>query len=126
MIKNQLRGDKNVGYRLGKNWSMFPDPSLPDQVTFAPVKQHWQVKINNIVLCEVQPENILVENRVLEEGLWYDDGHPDRARTYYIIGNDEGVQDGWCYIDHIFGKLVDAPPRPRDFERPDLEPPPAA
>ena len=95
MIKNQLQGGKNVGYRLGKVWSMFPDPSLPDQVTFQPVKEHWQVKIGYIVLCEVQPERILGENRVLEEGLWYDDGHPDGARMYYIIGNSEGVQDGW-------------------------------
>ena len=76
------------------------------------------MKINSIVLCEAQPENILVENRVLEEGLWYDDEHPD-GRTDYMIGNAEGVADGWCYIEHILGKLIDAPPRPRDFEWPE-------
>ena len=82
------------------------------------------MEIGHIVLCEVQPENRLVENRVLWKGLWYDYDNVAEygPRTYYIIGNAEGVEDGWCYIDHIFGKLVDAPPRPRDVEWPDLTP----
>ena len=101
---------------------MVPDPPLPDQCTFAPVTEDWQVKKNDIVLCEPQPENILVENRVLWKGLWYDaeDPHEDsRPRMCYTIGNAEGVEDGWCYIEHMFGKLIDAAPRPRAFEWPE-------
>ena len=113
MIKEQLRGGKNVCYRLGKVWSMVPDPPLPDQCTFAPVTENWQVKKNDIVLCEVQPENSLVENRVLWTSM-------DLGRTA-SLDMLKGL-NGWCYIDHIFGKLVDAPPRPRDLEWPDLEP----
>ena len=67
----------------------------------------------------MQPENILNVNRVLRKGLWFDDEDPDGPRMSYNIGNAEGVEDGWCYIAHMFGKLIDAAPRPRAFEWPE-------
>ena len=71
-----------------------------------PVRFAEQVTIDCIVFCKVfwkvQDSGEHYTHKVLSKG-W------DRKRheEYYWIGNNRGRHNGWCYLEHIFGKVVE-------------------
>ena len=100
MIKARLQEGRNVFYR-SSGWSLYPHVHSGDGCTYTPVTSEQEVQVNDIVFCEVQPGNRFYAHMVLE----VQEGSSGKMR--YIIGNARGRQNGWCYIEHIYGKLVE-------------------
>ena len=70
--------------------------------TLIPVRFAETVNKGDIVFCKVQDSGEYYTHKVLSKG-W------DRKRheEYYWIGNNRGRKNGWCYLEHIFGKVVE-------------------
>ena len=98
-IKAQLKEGRNVFYR-SSGWSLYPYVSSGDGCTYTLVTSQKQVQVNDIVFCEVQPGDRFYAHLVLEA----QEGSSGKMR--YIIGNASGHQNGWCHIEHIYGRLV--------------------
>ena len=98
-IKAQLKRGLNAYYR-SSGWSLYPYVESGDGCTYSPVTSQNQVKVEDIVFCEVQPGNRFYAHMVLEA----QEGSSGKMR--YIIGNANGHQNGWCHIEHICGRLV--------------------
>ena len=98
-IKAQLQEGRNVYYR---SWdlSLYPYVLSGDGCTYTPVTSQNQVRVSDIVFCEVQPFVWFKAQMVLEA----QEGSSGKMR--YIIGNASGHQNGWCHIEHIYGRLV--------------------
>ena len=62
-----------------------------------------QVSEDDVVFCIVQPSGYYYAHLVNKKEL-------DRSRRKYKfwISNLKGKTNGFCYIEHIFGKLVHA------------------
>ena len=99
-IKEQLQSGQTAYYR-SSGWSLYPRVSSGDGCTYIPVTKQEQVQVNDIVFCEVQPRNRFFAHMVLEA----QEVSKDKMR--YIIGNVNGHRNGWCQIEHIYGRLVD-------------------
>ena len=100
MIKMRLQEGRNVFYR-SSGWSLYPQVHCGDGCTYTPVTSEQEVQVNDIVFCEVQPGDRFYAHLVLEAE---EDWRSDKMR--YIIGNASGRQNGWCHIEHIYGRLV--------------------
>ena len=99
MIKAQLVSGRNVYYRSSGS-SLWPLVESGDGCTYSPVTSQNQVKVKDIVFCEVQPGNRFYAHMVLEAQ------EESSGKMRYIIGNVRGRQNGWCFIEHIYGRLV--------------------
>ena len=68
--------------------------------TYAPVTSADMAQVDDIVFCEVQTSNRfyahLVKNKYLQGGAWV-----------FKISNMQGWVNGWCRIEHIYGKLIE-------------------
>ena len=73
-----------------------------DQCTYEPVTAEGDVNVDDIVFCQVQPGDRFFAHNVKAKGVW-----PATGRTYFTIANLEGRENGWCYIEHIYGRLIE-------------------
>ena len=99
MIKTQLQAGIPVCYR-SSGWSLWPRVFPNDQTTYEPVNGAWMVWVDDIVFCQVQPGNRFYAHLV-KSIEWYED---DWAFT---ISNIHGFENGWCRIQHIYGRLTE-------------------
>jgi hypothetical protein len=115
MIKAQLQAGRSVLYR-SSGWSLYPRVWSNDQTTYEPVISDNMVQVDDIVFCEVQPGNRFYAHLVLRKE-W------SRARLAgmsaslaecvmggewkFTIGNISGRENGWCRIEHIYGRLAE-------------------
>ena len=78
-----------------------------DLCFYLPVRFEESVEVNDIVFCEVQPPSpggaarfyahlVKIKERDLH--------HPERCWKYWI-SNLQGRINGWCHLQHIYGKL---------------------
>jgi hypothetical protein len=116
MCKEQLLAGRSICYRSGGN-SLWPRVESNDLCTYAPVTAEVPIEVDDIVFCEVQPNDRFYAHLVkaIQVGEWED--------TAYIISNARGRENGWCYRRHIYGKLVEVggfPLRPVLFFSPCL------
>jgi hypothetical protein len=100
LIKTQLLSGKQVCYR-SSGYSLCPRVKSNDQTTYAPVNlNNDMVQVDDIVFCEVQTSNLfyahLVKDKYLFRGAWT-----------FLISNLQGRVNGWCRIEHIYGKLIE-------------------
>ena len=100
MIKEQLQKGRNVAYR-SSGWSLWPRVWSNDCCTYEPVESEDQVRQKDIVFCQVQPGDRFYGHLVSSK-YW----HNRAARWTFTISNIKGRENGWCYIEHIFGRLV--------------------
>ena len=99
-IKAQLQEGRNVYYR---SWafSLYPYVLSGDGCTYTLVTSQNQVRVSDIVFCEMQrffPCFCALMVLEAQEG--------SSGKMRYIIGNASGRQNGWCHIEHIYGRLV--------------------
>ena len=99
LIKAQLIAGKTVAYR-SSGWSLFPRVHSNDLCCYHPVRFDEQVDEGDIVFCNVQPSGYYYAHLVKEKEWHYGDG-----RWKYWISNLAGRINGWCYLQHIYGKL---------------------
>ena len=103
MIKAQLLEGKSACYR-SSGGSLSPRVCSGDMTTYVPVTEECEVQEDDIVFCEVQPGDRFNAQLVLsiDEGT----AAPDGKKTYWI-GNAKRHMNGWCYIGHIHGRMVE-------------------
>ena len=120
MIKEQLQLGKPVIYR-SSGWSLYPRVWPNDQCTYEPVTSADEVEqtkgaLQNLCVRgwkkEVTPEVDVdwtpcpgdwakelrlreVRNEMIKDGEWY-----------FTISNLKGRSNGWCSIEHIYGRLI--------------------
>ena len=100
MIKEKLQQGRSVVYR-SSGWSLWPRVSSGDNLTYNPVTKDSQVEEGDIVFCEVQPCDRFYAH-VVKSKTWSDRW----AHYVYMIANLKGRGNGWCYIVHIYGRMV--------------------
>ena len=98
-IKAQLLEGMTVAHRPS-GWSLYPRVFRDDLCYYKPVSFDEQVEVDDIVFCQVQPSGDFYA-ALLKDKEWHD---ADR-RWKYWISNLKGVIDGYCYIQHIYGRL---------------------
>ena len=106
MIKEKLQNGRTVQYR-SSGWSLWPKVRPNDMCTFEPVASTESVEIDDIVFCEVQPHYRLFAHIVSHIGTYWNDNKFPQGKSFYEISNIRGHRNGWCYIKHIHGKLID-------------------
>ena len=103
MIKEQLQKGGDVCYRSSGN-SMYPTVKSNDLCEFAPFPEAasaGDIQEGDIVFCEVQPGNRFYAHFVLRK-----DYDVYRGEWYCTIGNKDGHENGWAYMETIYGRLV--------------------
>jgi hypothetical protein len=99
MIKDKLKAGRSVCYR-SSGWSLYPRVHCNDQTIYDPVTSDDQVQVGDIVFCQVQPYDRFFAHLVKEKN-WRN------AAWCFIISNIAGYVNGWCFIEHIYGRLVE-------------------
>ena len=73
-----------------------------ESCTYQPVvNADDEIQKEDIVLCEVQPGNRFYAHIVKKIEDW-------EGRRCFTIANYAGRENGWCYSEHIYGKLIHA------------------
>jgi hypothetical protein len=104
MIKGKLLAGRSVCYR-SSGWSLYPRVYSNDLTTYEPVTSAYQVQVDDIVFCEVQPGDRFYAHLVKrKEWVWTEAGG---GEWYFTISNAQGRENGWCHIEHIYGRLAE-------------------
>jgi hypothetical protein len=101
LIKDNLLAGHHVCYR-SSGWSLYPRVHSNDQCTYAPVTTADEVHEGDIVFCEVQPHWRFYAHHVRKKEWWEGTG-----QFYFVIASLKGRENGWCYMEHIYGRLVE-------------------
>ena len=99
-IKAKLLVCTSASYR-SSGWSLYPRVHQNDCCTNAPVTSPDEVKQDDIVFWQVQRGDRFYAHLVKTKQ--WDDDH---AQWEFIISNISGRANGWCHINHIYGRLV--------------------
>ena len=100
LIREQLQSGLTVGYRQS-GWSLWPRVHSNDLCCYIPVRFQEQVQVNDIVFCQVHPGQYYYAHLVRRK-----EEDPNRGEYVFWIGNMAGRLNGHCYLDAIYGKLV--------------------
>ena len=106
LIKGNLQAGKSVCYR-SSGWSLYPHVWENDQTTYEPVTSADQLHVNDIVFCEVQPGSRFYAHLVKEKRWEWTDYCETQGEWYFTISNAKGRENGWCRIEHIYGRLAE-------------------
>ena len=98
MIKEQLQLGKPVIYR-SSGWSLYPRVWSNDLCSYDPVTSADEVHKDDIVFCQVQPGDRFIAHLVSRK--WCKHGE-----WYFTISNMKGLENGWCSIKHIYGRMI--------------------
>ena len=111
MIKAMLLEGRSVQYKSTGN-SLWPWVHSGDCCIFEPVFDCGTlIAEHDVVFCEVQPgDRFFAHKRLRVE---YEDESSSSAasaqtpRRKFYIGNMSKHENGWCYDEHIYGRLVE-------------------
>jgi len=105
MCKDMLLAGRSVQFRSSGN-SLHPFVRSGDVTMWEPVKDHSLLEVGDVVFCVVQPGDRFYGHMIHEFGTWI------TGMSYYVIGNmkDSMRINGWCYAEHIFGRLMEISP----------------
>ena len=107
LIKEQLLGGRTVQYCSSGN-SLKPDVWSGDCCLFEPVESESDLEKGDIVFCQVQPGDKFYAHKILKvESVKAAGSARGRYRKKYTIGKNKGHTNGYCYIDHIYGRLFE-------------------
>ena len=104
LVRDMLASGRSVQYRSTGN-SLYPmvrpnDVTMWEQVTDCSI-----LVVGDVVFCAVQPGDRFYGHMIHNIGTWY-------GTTYWDIGNmkDPPHINGWCYAEHIYGRLMEVSP----------------
>ena len=100
MIKEMLLEGTSNKYRSSGS-SLYPKVKCGDECTYAPVEEAHEIEEYDIVFCEVQPGDRFYAHMV--KAKYWDT--TDNC-WYFIISRIDGKENGWCALEHIYGRLV--------------------
>ena len=93
---NRLQRGQNA-YFKSSGRSLEPRVKSGDGCTYVPIRDS-DINLEDIVFCAVQPHNRIFAHRVTKISFCY-------GKPFYTIANKSGHENGWCYREHIYGKL---------------------
>ena len=100
LVKQALQHKHSVKFR-SSGWSLYPKVHSGDSCTYAPVADVTKdVQEEDVVFCQVQPKGYFYAHIVKK--IWY----TDQGLWKCVIANRSGDENGWCYAEHIYGKLI--------------------
>ena len=99
MIMRKLQSGQPVAFKSGGN-SLAPLIKSGDICEYYPVSDDADVGVGDIVFCQVNPTQRYFAHAVMNKTY----GEEVQA-WYYSIGNASGWENGWCWIENIYGKL---------------------
>ena len=101
LVMNMLKSGRSAQFRSSGN-SLWPMVKSGDVTIYEPVVDHSLLKVGEVVFCRVQTSNYFYAHMIHNIGTW--DGV-----TYWDIGNANNPPhiNGWCYAEHIFGRLME-------------------
>ena len=80
---------------------MYPKVHSNDLCCYIPVRFEEQILQRDVVFCLVQPTGLYYAHLVKEK-----EWHRREQHYRFWISNLKGHVNGWCWIEHMFGKLV--------------------
>ena len=98
LVKEALQSGKTVKFRSSGN-SLDPWVLSNDSCTYAPVTDPKELRLHDVVFCQVQPCNRFyghIIKQIVEH----------RGRPRFHISNLRGRVNGTCEMEHIYGKLI--------------------
>ena len=104
LAKEALRAGRTISFCSSGN-SLWPWIHSGDCCTYEPVTTASQLKLLDVVFCEVQPDH-----RSTRKPAFF--AHviaqikPREGRLAYYIHNLRGHLNGHCFIEHIHGKMI--------------------
>ena len=98
LVKCELKEGHTVAFRSSGN-SLWPRVQSGDSCIYEPITNHDLIQLEDIVFCEVQPGNRFYAHVVKRIGEW-------EGKRYFTIANIKGRENGWCYDEHVYGKLT--------------------
>ena len=106
MIKQSLIMGESVQYRSTGS-SLWPDVKSGDCCLFEPIYYCDKLQPGqDIVFCEVQPHDRFCAHKILRcmyERTAASAPGGESWKRYWIIGNNSGRENGWCYDHHLYG-----------------------
>ena len=99
MLMRKLQAGESVAYKSGGN-SLAPHVQSGDLCEYTPVREDADVNVGDIAFCQVNPTQRYFAHAVMNKT--YDE---EVQAWYYSIGNALGWENGWCWIENIYGKL---------------------
>ena len=105
MIKEALLKGRKCFYRSSGN-SLAPRVRSGNGCCYHPVTNADEVNENDIVFCEVQPGDRFYAH-VVKYKYWHTGDPHEPPQWAFIISNIKGRENGWCYMEHIYGKCVE-------------------
>ena len=108
IIKERLQSGESVSYR-SSGWSLYPKGSSGDECSYVPVTKSEEVKVHDIVFCQVKPTWRFYAHIVKEKTeKWVNEGdYTQGTVTTFKISNLRGYVNGWCTMESIYGKFVE-------------------
>ena len=114
-LKEMLQAGTSIEYRSTGN-SLFPPVYAGDRCRFEAVFDHSNLQAGDIVFGKRQPLDSYFAHKILrimweEELVTAEPAQPaaprlGQARRRFIISDQHGHESGWCYDEHIYGRLV--------------------
>jgi hypothetical protein len=98
LVKDALQAGHTVVFR-SSGGSLWPRVHSGDSCTYAPVNVLSQIGLDDVVFCAVQPGNRFMAH-VVKKIFAYE------GRWCCTISNLVGRENGWCEMEHIYGKLI--------------------
>jgi len=99
MIQNKLQSGFPVAFKSSGD-SLWPLIHSGDICEYEPVFKASEVEVGDIVFCQVRPTWRYFAHTIKRKT--YDD---EKEAWYFTVGNQSGWENGWCWMDTIYGKL---------------------
>ena len=96
-----LKSGRSVQFRSSGD-SLKPMVRSGDVTMWEPVTDHSLLEVGEVVFCAVQPGDRFYGHMMHHIGYYF-------GTKYWNIGNmkDPVHINGWCYAEHIYGRLME-------------------
>ena len=98
LVEEALLEGKTVAFRSSGN-SLNPWVFSGDSCTYAPVTEPKELRLHDIVFCQVQPGDRYyahIIKQIVER----------KGRLRFTLSDLKGRENGHCEMEHIYGKLI--------------------
>ncbi len=108
MIKEQLQSGQPVAFR-SRGKSLWPLVHSGDLCEYDPVFDASDVQVGDVIFCQVYPSREYHAHLIMSKTYC-----GEVEAWYFTVENQSGRENGWCWLETIYGKLKQTcrPPQP--------------